>query len=210
MRYSGPLDARKLVARVDRKIFGIPAGKKTVHEWEVLADFRFYHDDANPNLFMLVRRGFVTDLASVPGFFGFVVQKDGEFSQAAVNHDNSYRYRGNVVFKEVTPLPFDSAVHKRNDSVIDERGWVIAVRVPELRLTRKEQDKAFLHGMEILHTFLPVRFIMWRAVHRFGGIRYPKTDYEDKVEQAVDPATIPAGNPILPTPTSIDSNLEDN
>ena len=151
MRFSAPLDARKIVTKIKRKVLGI-AYTTTVSEWEVLNPFRFYFDDSRPYHFIQVEAGWQTDLASVPGFFGFVIQKDGDFAQAAVTHDWSYKNRGDVVFKE-NP---DGTVEKATP------------------LTRGEQDKAFLNGMKILGTSMPIRVIMWRAVRRFGWIRYPK------------------------------------
>ncbi len=152
MKFSAPLDARKVVTKIKRKFLKLIPYPTTVHEWEVLAPFRFYFDDTRPDHFILVEAGWRTDLASVPGFFGFVIQKDGEFSQAAVTHDWSYKNRGNVVWKE---LPKGKT----------------AKAAP---LTREEQDLAFLNGMKLLGTSLPIRVVMWRAVRRFGWIRYPK------------------------------------
>jgi hypothetical protein len=152
VRYSAPLDARKVVTRIKRKFLWLIPYKTTVHEWLVLAPFRFYHDDKNPDTFIQVEAGWQTDLASVPGFFGFVIQKDGEFAQSAVTHDWSYKNRGDVVYRE---LP-DGTLEKLKP------------------LTRSQQDRAFLNGMELLGTSLPIRVAMWRAVRRFGWIRYPK------------------------------------
>lgn len=147
MRFDGPLDARKVVKKIKRKFWF----DKRVHEWEVLAPFRFYFDDENPERFIQVDAGWRTDLASVPGIFGFVIQKDGIWSQAAVTHDWSYKNRGDVVY-------------------IEKKGKLIK----QNPLSRKEQDRAFENGMQTLGTNLPTRFIMFRAVRRFGFISYPK------------------------------------
>lgn len=151
MRFSAPLDARKMVTKIKRKVLFVRY-TTTVHEWLVLTPFRFYFDDSRPYHFIQVEAGWQTDLASVPGFFGFVVQKDGDFAQAAVTHDWSYKNRGDVVYVE-NP---DGTVKKAEP------------------LTRSQQDRAFLNGMKILGTSPPIRVIMWRAVRRFGWIRYPK------------------------------------
>lgn len=153
MRYSAPLIAEKIVTKIQRKVFFVKY-KTTVHEWRVNSPFRFYFDDSRPDHFIQVDAGWNTDLASVPGFFGFVIQKDGEFSQAAVTHDYSYKKRGDVVYRE---LP-----NGKTEKVYP--------------LTREEQDRAFLNGMKVLGTVLPIRVMMWRAVRRFGWIRYPKAE----------------------------------
>lgn len=44
----------------------------------------------------------------------------------------------------------------------------------EPALTRKESDAVFLEAMTVLGVPLWKRFIMWRAVRRFGWISYPK------------------------------------
>lgn len=151
MRFSAPLDARKVIKRIPRKFLGIPLGTKIVADWEVISPFRFYFDDDRPDVFVLVEAGWETDLASVPGFFGFVLQKDGSYTQAAVTHDWCYKNRGNVVY-------------------IEHNGQIQKIAP----LTRREQDSVFIRGMDVLGTNLPTRFIMWRAVRRFGWISYPK------------------------------------
>lgn len=151
MKFSGPLIAEKIVKVIERKVLFIKY-KTTVNEWKVRKKYRFYFDDKRPDHFILVESGWDTDLASVPGFFGFVIQKDGDFAQAAVTHDWAYKNRGDVVYKD---LP----------------GGKIEKSTP---LTREEQDRAFLNGMKILGTSLPIRVVMWRAVRRFGWMSYPK------------------------------------
>lgn len=152
MRFVGELEARKIVRPIKRKFLKIIPYKTTVHEWYVLQSFKFYFDDRFPKHYILVESGWYTDLASVPGFFGFVIQKDGVFAQAAVMHDWAYKNRGDVVYVEQS----DGSV----------------VKGPPL--TREEQDRAFLNGMKLLGTSLPIRVAMWRAVRRFGWISYPK------------------------------------
>lgn len=153
MRFSGPLVAEKIVRTIERKVLFVKY-KTTVHEWRVRKKFRFYFDDTRPDHFILVASGWNTDLASVPGFFGFVIQKDGDFAQAAVTHDWSYKNRGDVVFRELEDGEIEKAAP----------------------LTREQQDRAFLNGMKILGTGTPIRVLMWRAVRRFGWIRYPKAE----------------------------------
>lgn len=154
MRFVGDLDARKIIKPIKRKFLKLFPYKTTVHEWYVLQSFKFYFDDNFPKHYILVESGWYTDLASVPGFFGFVIQKDGVFAQAAVMHDWSYKNRGDVVYVEPQ---FEGGVS-----------------IKGAPLTREEQDRAFLNGMKILGTSLPVRASMWWAVHRFGWISYPK------------------------------------
>lgn len=151
MRFSAPLDARKVVTKIQRKILWVRY-TTTVSEWLVLTPYRFYFSDTCPEQFILVEAGWRTDLASVPGFFGFVIQKDGDFAQAAVTHDWSYKNRGDVVWEEKAD------------------GTLVKCKP----LSRSEQDRAFLDGMKLLGTSLPIRVAMWRAVRRFGWIRYPK------------------------------------
>lgn len=162
MRFDRPLRTEKIVQRVPRKILGVvKLGVKTVHFWKLLEDYRFYFDDEHPNIFIFVKAGEMSDLASVPKIFGSFIQKDGPFAQPAFTHDYSYRRRGDVVWKDCP----DGGI---------EKGWP---------LTRKQQDKAFLDGMEICFVGLPTRIIMWRAVRRFGWIRYPK-ESNDKLAKA--------------------------
>lgn len=153
MRFSGPLQAEKIVTKTKRKFLwmSVLSYTTTVHEWKILTPFRFYFSDVVKEQFILVESGWQTDLASVPGFFGFVIQKDGDFAQAAVTHDWSYKNRGDVVY--------------------EERDGTLVKCKP---LSREEQDRAFLAGMKLLGTSLPIRVAMWRAVDRFGWIRYPK------------------------------------
>lgn len=152
MNFSAPLQAEKVVKKIKRKVLGIPY-TTTVAEWKVLTPFRFYFDDSRPTIFVLVEAGWQTDLASVPGFFGFVIQKDGDFAQAAVTHDWCYKNRGNVVYMET-----------------NDKGGMM--KMPPL--SREAQDKVFLNGMKVCGTGLPIRVLMWRAVRRFGWISYPK------------------------------------
>ena len=99
MNFSAPFRAEKIVTKIKRKVLGITY-TTTVHEWKVLTPFRFYFDDTRPDVFVLVEADWQTDLASVPGFFGFVIQKDGDFAQAAVTHDWCYKNRGDVVYRQ--------------------------------------------------------------------------------------------------------------
>ena len=151
MKFSDPLDARKIVKKIKRKFLWCVPYTTTVSEWQVLTPFRFYFDDRVPDQFVFVKAGWLTDLASVPGFFGFVIQKDGDFAQAAVTHDWCYKNRGDVVYTEV------NGILKKGHP-----------------LSRKEQDQVFLNGMKLLGTSLPIRVLMWKAVRRFGWISYPK------------------------------------
>lgn len=153
MRFSGPLIAQKIVTKIKRKWAKIIPYTTNVSEWKVVQPFKFYFDDSDPRVYVQVDAGWQTDLASVPGFFGFVIQKDGDFAQAAVTHDWCYKNRGDVVY-------YDQA----------DTGVPVKLRA----LTRAEQDKVFLNGMKILGTSLPIRVVMWRAVRRFGWISYPK------------------------------------
>lgn len=151
MNFSAPFDGRKIVKKIKRKFLWCIPYETTVADWLVLTPYRFYFSDKCPKQFVLVQSGWETDLASVPGFFGFVVQKDGDFAQAAVTHDWCYKNRGNVVYEEKA------------------EGLVRCQP-----LSREEQDRVFLNGMKLLGTSLPIRVIMWRAVRRFGWISYPK------------------------------------
>jgi hypothetical protein len=152
MRFSGPLRAEKVVRKIRRRFLKLIPYTTTVHDWRILEPFRFYYDDDHPERFILVEKDWLSDLASIPGFLGFVLQKDGVYAQAAVTHDWSYKNRGDVVYLEPEPG--------------------VLIKLPPL--SREEQDLAFLGGMKVLGTFLPTRVVMWRAVHRFGWISYPK------------------------------------
>lgn len=169
MRFDKPLRAEKFVRHIPQKILGFIPWTKTISDWKVLEDFRFYFDDDRPAAYVLVPAGFITDLASVPGFLGFIVQKDGDFAQAAVTHDFCYRHRGDVVWLD---MPLNLPPQKGQP------------------LTRSQQDGVFMHGMGVLGTALPIRFIMWRAVRRFGWISYPTPE-----EEAEKNAQEAAGNP---------------
>lgn len=166
MHFDSPLDARKIVRKVDRRFLKVFwKYEASVHDWQVLSPFRFYYDDKNPRRFVLVPGGrteeegaWQSDLASIPGFFGFVLQKDGVYSQGAVTHDWCYKNRGNVVFEDLLPgETINGLTYRRIEP-----------------LTREEQDLVFINAMKVLGTDRTTRFVMWRAVRRFGWIRYPK------------------------------------
>lgn len=152
MRFSSPFRGEHVVKKIKRRFLFLIPHTAYVHDWRVLESFRFYYDDKYPKHYVLVDKGWESDLASVPGFFGFVLQKDGIYTQAAVTHDWCYKNRGDVVWVE------------------DEDG----TSTKAAPLTREEQDKVFLNAMKVCNTNLPTRVIMWRAVRRFGWISYPK------------------------------------
>jgi hypothetical protein len=55
--------------------------------YRVLESFRFYVGDPANNTWVYVPKGFLTDLASVPKMFEWLIPHDGPYAVAAIVHD---------------------------------------------------------------------------------------------------------------------------
>ncbi len=68
----------------------------TAFRYRVLEDFTYVSEGGEV---ITVEKGFLTDFASVPRFFRFIIPKTGRYNEATVIHDwlcqlsNAYRYK---------------------------------------------------------------------------------------------------------------------
>lgn len=101
-------------------------------------------------IYVVVPKGFVTDLASVPKRLQFIFPPDGEYTYAAIVHDMAYQS-----LKERTSI--DTSSHRYHP-------------IHELNKhhTRYLADRLFLMGMRELGVDLFTRTAMYNAV-RLGG-----------------------------------------
>ena len=153
MRFTAPLETRKIVRKKDKKFLWLIKYKGNEHLWQVITPFRFYYDDRDVTKYLEVPLDYVTDLASVPFPFDAIYPDDGDHDQAAVAHDWAYQNRGDVVW------------HDLGTGTPPKKG------VP---MTREEQDQMFKNGMKVLNVHPTKRFLFWKAVDGFGWVRYPK------------------------------------
>lgn len=55
--------------------------------WDVIPGFRYYINHENSNLYVDVESGFVTDGATIPRMFWWLLPPTGEYSQCTTLHD---------------------------------------------------------------------------------------------------------------------------
>lgn len=106
----------------------------------------------NPDetIYIVVPKGFITDLASVPKALQFMFPPDGEYTYAAIVHDMAYqslKERTNIDYTEYKYHP----IHELNK-----------------HHTRYLADRLFLMGMRELGVDIFTRTAMYNAV-RIGG-----------------------------------------
>lgn len=106
--------------------------------WQLRQDFVFISPTWGG---LVVPRGFITDLASVPWFARWYVSRDGDHLKAAVIHDYAYA--------------MDSLL-----APIEAGQWS--------RIDRRAADRLFLEAMEVRGVRPAKRRVIYAAV-RFGG-----------------------------------------
>lgn len=72
------------------EISPLPDGRN----WELEGNFVYCVDAASDGDTLIIPKGFVTDLASVPRIFWNIYPPFGKYTEAAVIHDYGYRFAG--------------------------------------------------------------------------------------------------------------------
>ena len=113
--------------------------------------------DPDEDIFVVVPKGFITDLASVPKALHFIFPPDGEYTFAAIVHDMAYQS-----LKEHTSI--DRSEHRYHP-------------IHELneKHTRYLADRLFLMGMRDLGVDIFTRTTMYNGVRIGGGSSYGGT-----------------------------------
>jgi len=88
--FSGPLIAQKKLTRIKvRKWYTLWIWKHDGIKETWIIHEPFTYTASNGDV-ISVEAGYETDFASIPEILGFILQKDGPYSQAAVAHDRAY------------------------------------------------------------------------------------------------------------------------
>ena len=95
---------------------------------------------------MLIKKGYLTDFASVPFWSKPFIATRGEYSEAAVIHDFLYNYRHYVEDKHLVRFP----------------------------VSRQFADNEFKYQMKMYGANCIIRNIFWLYVRAFGWIRFGK------------------------------------
>lgn len=106
--------------------------------FKVTQSFRYYLNEENPDVWGYVPAGFLSDGASVPKPFWWLLPPWGSYGQAAVLHDILCETK--TLFKEEIPY----------------------------EITRKDADEIFLEAMNHLGVKWYVRYPMFLAVRAWG------------------------------------------
>jgi len=89
-KFSGPLIAQKKLKKIKvRRWYTLWLWKHNgiKESWIIHEPFTY---TTNAGEVILIKKGDETDFASIPEICGFILQKDGPYSQAAVVHDAAY------------------------------------------------------------------------------------------------------------------------
>ena len=108
--------------------------------WMTAGKLVYFVGEKNSKDRIIVPKGFITDLASVPWPASMFIPKSGKFNSAAVLHDYLYSILGEIVEP--------NNIKKR---------------------LRKECDSIFIESMKVLGVRWFKCKIMYRAVRLFGG-----------------------------------------
>ncbi|MCY4184266.1 MAG: DUF1353 domain-containing protein [Rhodobacteraceae bacterium] len=127
----------------DRTKYNIPHGDNYI----VLNDYKVSYKLNGNKKKIIVPRGMLTDLASVPRIFRFYVGKVGPHLEAAIVHDWLY-----VAWQE----PFDHAIPKKNPQ---NKKWY--------KDMRHFSDRIMLQGMESA-VIKPKSWAIYKAIRIFG------------------------------------------
>lgn len=139
--------------------------------WRVTKPFEYHVGREGSGDIVFVPESYITDLASIPWFARWLVDRNGNHNQPAVGHDILYTIGRIRKFVQ------------RQGGRIDDRDYVrFSVNGPKVFLrnypyrSRKECDRIFLEMMEVVDaspypTRIPAwqRKIMYRAVRVGGG-----------------------------------------
>lgn len=124
--------------------------------FKVTKSFRFYFSADRPNVWGYVPAGFLTDGASVPRPFWWVVPPWGRHGQAAVLHDILCETL--TMFKDELPY----------------------------RISRKEADRAFYDAMKATQVNVLLRNIMYWAVRAWSVLGWRTSKAEQARKRAIE------------------------
>ena len=113
--------------------------------WKLIRSFEYYRGDTILKETVTVPAGFVTDFASSPRPFWWLVSPWGKYGKAAIIHDFLYQWHG-----------YEYPLH----------GWA--------DVTRKQADDIFLEAMTVLGVKPWRSRLMYWAVRLFGWFAWRK------------------------------------
>ena len=105
-------------------------------------------------IYIIVPKGFVTDLASVPLFLTGIFPRDGKYTKAAILHD--------LVYQSV----------KNRTEIDDNDSELDPIHLINKYHTRYLADRIFLMGMRELGVGMITRTLMYNGVRAGGGFSY--------------------------------------
>jgi len=125
--------------------------------WRIMNAFRFYPNPADKSTYVDVPAGFLSDGASVPRPFWWVLPPWGSYGPAAITHD-----------------------------FLCETGKIVLSGVPSVLTTRAEADKIFKLAMEALGVPGWKKNVMYIAVRVFEKVaRHPMPDPHSALDALV-------------------------
>lgn len=111
-------------------------------EWELKEEFEYHIGYKDSDFFIRVPAGFVTDFATVPRIFWWLLPPWGKYGKACVVHDYMCMYK---------------YIYRRTPN------GVVKMNIP-----RAKADKIFLEAMEVLKVNKPTRLVMYYAVRAYA------------------------------------------
>lgn len=117
-------------------------------KWETGRDLEYHLGYKGSDLRLIVLKGYITDLASVPWPATLFISKSGDYNPCAVLHDDLYSRQGRVI-------------------LYDKNGNGI----PKI-YSRKDCDEIFLESMLALKVNPIKARIMYTAVRVFGQVAW--------------------------------------
>lgn len=117
-------------------------------KWETGRELEYDVGEKGSDERIIVPKGYITDLASVPWPATLFIPKSGDFNPCAVIHDYLYNKQGRII-------------------VYDRKGLII----PKI-YSRKQCDDIFLEAMLALKVNWLKARIMYSAVRTFGQIAW--------------------------------------
>lgn len=123
--------------------------------WEVVEDIEFHVGQENSEEVIIVKKGLITDFASMPFGVRNILPKDGAWTRGSLFHDELYKYRG--------VLPVD------------------CFRGPEKIYSQKDCDQIFDEINKITGVSWWQRFLIYNALRMFGWISFNKNKPGRKV-----------------------------
>lgn len=90
--------------------------------WKVTADMTYYEGEEGSECYVVVPKGAVTDLASIPRVFRAIFDPWGKYGPAAIVHDQLYTDKAMFIKGTYTPIS-----RKRADDIFLEAMGVLEV-----------------------------------------------------------------------------------